>query len=106
MSDKEDRIARLSQRFKTHAGGRLKSAQKSRERQSLYLDANLIERGDRMDKDIEHQLYPKEISKSLFLETIPEYGLENIAGVQSRLSEIPDPPDNSQSTDTSYISYM
>ena len=47
MSDKEDRIARLSQRFKAHAGGRPKSDQKSRERQSLYLDANLMERVDK-----------------------------------------------------------
>jgi hypothetical protein len=95
MSDKEDRIAGLSQRFKTHAGGRPKNDQKSRERQSLYLDANLIERVDRTYKDIEHQLYPKEISKSLFLETILEYGLENIADVKSRLSEIPGTSDNS-----------
>ena len=48
MSDKEDRIARLSQRFKTHTGGRPKNDQKSRERQSLYLDANLIERVDKI----------------------------------------------------------
>ena len=87
MSDKEDRIARLSQRFKTHATGRPKNDSKNRERQSLYLDANLTERIDKMYKDINHQLYPNSISKSTFLETILEYGLENIATVKSRLSE-------------------
>jgi hypothetical protein len=95
MSDKEDRIARLSQRFKTHAGGRPKNDQKSRERQSLYLDANLIEQVDRTYKDIERQLYPKEVSKSLFLETILEYGLENIDAVKSRLSETTETSDKS-----------
>ena len=61
MSDKEDHIARLSQRFKTHTGGRPKNDQKSRERQSLYLDANLIERVDKTYKEIGHQLYPNEV---------------------------------------------
>ena len=95
MSDKEDRIARLSQRFKTHTGGRPKNDQKSRERQSLYLDANLIERVDKKYKEIGHQLYPNEVSKSLFLETILEYGLENMAAIKSRLSELTDTSQNS-----------
>jgi len=95
MSDKEDRIARLSQRFKTHTGGRQKNDQKSRERQSLYLDANLIERVDKKYKEIGHQLYPNEVSKSLFLETILEYGLENMAAITSRLSELTDTSENS-----------
>ena len=95
MSDKEDRIARLSQRFKTHAGGRPKNDQKSRERQSLYLDTNLIERVDKIYKEIGHQLYPNEISKSLFLETILEYGLENMEAIKSRLSQLTDTSENS-----------
>ncbi len=88
MSDKEDRIARLSQRFKTHATGRPKKEIKNRERQSLYLDANLTERIDKTYKDLNHQLYPHALSKSTFLETILEYGLENIAAIKSRLSEV------------------
>ena len=95
MSDKEDRIARLSQRFKTHAGGRPKTDQKSRERQSLYLDANLIERVDKTYKKIGHQLYPNEVSKSLFLETILEYGLENMEAIKSRLSDLTETAENS-----------
>jgi hypothetical protein len=95
MADKEDRIARLSQRFKTHAGGRPKHDNKSRERQSLYLDANLMERVDRTYKDIHHQLYPKDVSKSAFLEAMLEYGLENVETVKSRLSEPSDSAENS-----------
>jgi len=87
MSDKEDRIARLSQRFKTHAGGRPKRDRKSRERQSLYLDANLMEQIDKTYKDIHHQLYPIAISKSAFLETLLEYSLESLDIIKLRLSE-------------------
>ena len=87
MSDKEDRIARLSQRFKAHTGGRPKSDQKSRQRQSLYLDANLMERVDKTYRDIHHALYPKDINKSSFLGAILEYGLGNIEAIKSRLSE-------------------
>jgi hypothetical protein len=95
MSDKEDRIARLSQRFKTHTGGRPKNDQKSRERQSLYLDANLIERVDKTYKEIGHQLYPNEVSKSLFLETILEYGLEHMEAIKARFSELTDTSEKS-----------
>jgi hypothetical protein len=95
MPDKEDRIARLSQRFKTHTGGRPRHDNKSRERQSLYLDANLMEQVDKTYKDIHHQLYPREISKSAFLETMLEYGLENLEAIKSRLSENTDVSDSS-----------
>ena len=90
MSDKEDRIAKLSQRFKTHAAGRPRSNTKNRERQSLYLDGNLMDRIDKIYKDIAHAFYPKSISKSAFLETLLEFGLENLDALKSRLSEIED----------------
>ncbi len=95
MSDKEDRIARLSQRFKTHATGRPKNGSINRERQSLYLDTHLTERIDAIYKDINHQLYPKSLSKSTFLETMLEYGLENIEAIKSRLSELTETEENS-----------
>lgn len=95
MDDKEDRIAKLSQRFKTHVTGRLRNNNKNRERQSFYLDAALTERIDKTYKEIGHQLYPKPISKSVFLETLLEFGLENIQAVKSRLSEIDETGDSS-----------
>lgn len=51
MTDKDERIAKLSQRFKTHRVGRPKQTQKNRERQSFYLDTELTERMDRTYKD-------------------------------------------------------
>ena len=88
MSGQQDRIAKLSQRFKTHATGRPKSQSKNRERQSFYLDADLTERIDRTYKDIAHELYPRAISKSIFLETMLEHGLENILAIKSRLAKL------------------
>jgi hypothetical protein len=88
MTGKEDRIAKLSQRFKTHATGRPRIRQKNRERQSFYLDADLTVHIDKVYKDIDHQLYPHSISKSMFLETIIEYGLENLQSIKARLVEI------------------
>lgn len=96
MSDKEDRIAKLSQRFKTHAAGRTKNTSKNRERQSFYLDSDLTEQIDKTYKDVAHQLYPKPVSKSTFLETILEYGLESLDTIKSRLSEIDEPVENSE----------
>jgi hypothetical protein len=95
MSDKDERIAKLSQRFKTHATGRPKQTQKNRERQSFYLDTELTERMDRTYKDIAHQLYPQSIGKSAFLETLLEYGLEHLDVITSRLSEIADETESS-----------
>jgi hypothetical protein len=87
MRERDDRIAKLSQRFKTHATGRPKRTQKNRERQSLYLDADLTARIDQMYKDLAHQMYPKSLSKSVFLETLLEYGLEHFGEITSRLAE-------------------
>ena len=83
-----DRIAKLSQRFKTHATGRPRDKNKQRERQSLYLDANLMERVDKTYKEVAHALYPRPIGKSAFLETILEFGLENLDSIKSKLSDI------------------
>ena len=90
MSEKDDRIAKLSQRFKTHATGRPKQSQKNRERQSLYLDADLTARINQTYKDIAHQMYPKSLSKSAFLESLLEYGLEHLDVIKSRLVEVAD----------------
>jgi hypothetical protein len=95
MSEKTDRITKLSQRFKTHGTGRPKQTPKQRERQSLYLDAGLTERIDHTYKDIAHQLYPQSLSKSAFLETLLEYGLENLETITSRLTEIADTAETS-----------
>lgn len=76
MSD--DRIAKLSQRFQTHAGGRRPAVTRSRERQSLYLDTGVKKRLDASYKEISHDLHPASVSKSVFLETLISYALDHV----------------------------
>jgi hypothetical protein len=94
----EDRISRLSKRFETHAVGRQPTAQRSRERKSFYLDAELVDRLDRTWRDVGHELYPNTLSKSTFLETLLEYGLEHLAELKAALAE------HSQTAETTPIS--
>lgn len=74
----EDRIAKLSQRFKTHAVGRRPQNTRTRERHSLYLDSDLVVQANKAYKDLSHQLYPRTVSKSAFWEALIEYGLGNL----------------------------
>jgi hypothetical protein len=81
----EDRISQLSKRFQNHAVGRQPTAQRSRERKSFYLDAELVGRLDKTYRDVGHELYPSNLSKSTFLETLLEYGLEHLHELKSVL---------------------
>lgn len=75
----EDRIAKLSQRFSRHTVGRKPATTRTRERRSFYVDGELVARLDQMYKDVNHELYPHTVSKSVFLETVMEYGLDHLA---------------------------
>ena len=84
----DDRIAKLSQRFKTHAVGRRPQATpRTRERHSLYLDTELVLQADRTYRDISHALYPQTVSKSLFWEALLGYGLEHVDDIKRMVSE-------------------
>lgn len=83
----DDRIDKLSRRFKTHAVGRKPSATRQRERYSFYLDGELVSLLDRTFKDLNHQLYPDSITKSVFLETLIEYGLEHVAELKEIIQD-------------------
>lgn len=85
MSD--DRIARLSQRFKTHAVGRRPQNTRTRERHSLYLDTELVAQANRAYREIAHQLHPQTISKSVFWETLLTYGLDHLPELTKALAE-------------------
>jgi hypothetical protein len=85
MDDRQGRISKLTERFKTHTG-RLRQVNKERERRSLYLDVVLMERVDTELKALNHRTYPDEVSKSVFLETILEYGLENLEAIRVRIA--------------------
>jgi hypothetical protein len=80
MDDRKTRITKLSERFKPHAG-RPKRSSKQRERRSYYLDTEITERLDRDYKEFSHQVYPQTVSKSVFIETIIAYGLDNLSVV-------------------------
>jgi len=81
MDDRKTRITKLSERFKPHTG-RPKRSSKQRERRSYYLDTEITERLDRDYKDFSHQLYPHTVGKSVFMETILEYGLDNLPAIR------------------------
>jgi len=84
MEDRKSRIEKLSERFKPHTG-RPKQSLKDRERRSYYLDIVIAERLDKDFKAFNHQVYPNTVSKSVFIETILEYALDNIQAVKEVL---------------------
>jgi hypothetical protein len=86
MDDRKTRIAKLSERFKPHTG-RPKLSAKERERRSYYLDTEIAERLDKDYKEFSHQLYPQTVSKSVFIETILEYGLDNLKALREIIKE-------------------
>ncbi len=85
----EDRISKLSQRFKSHSVGRKPESTRNRERKSFYLDTDLAAQLDTTYKALNHELFPQAVSKSAFLETIIEYGLGHLPEVRDLLKQIP-----------------
>ena len=81
MDDRKSRIAKLSERFKPQTG-RQKLSPKQRERKSYYLDTEITGRLDKDYKEFSHQLYPQTVGKSVFMETILEYGLNNLPAIR------------------------
>jgi hypothetical protein len=86
MSD--DRIDQLSKRFKRHGVGRPTTSSRSRERHSFYVNSDLIAQLDKAYKDLNHDLYPKTVSKSAFLEAFIEYGLAHVSDVKGNLTAV------------------
>jgi hypothetical protein len=85
MSD--ERIERLSKRFSTHAVGRPSRSNRARGRHTFYVDTELVNRLDALYQEVNHELYPKQVNKSTFLETLIEYGMGHIADLKATLSE-------------------
>jgi len=84
---KKDRISQLSERFKTHAVGRPSTGSRSRERRSFYLDADLVTNVDETYRKLNHDLYPKQVSKSVFLEVLIQYGLDHLSEITAMLPD-------------------
>ena len=81
MDDRNTRIAKLSERFKKQPG-RQKLSRKQRERKSYYLDVEVTSRLDKDYKEFSHQSYPQNVGKSVFMETLLEYGLDNLDAIR------------------------
>jgi ribosomal protein S25 len=86
MDDRKQRIDKLSERFKERSG-RPKLSAKDRARRSFYLDNEIVERLDKDYKKFNHQAYPHTVSKSVFMETILEYGLNNLPSIKELIKE-------------------
>jgi hypothetical protein len=86
MEDRKQRINKLSERFKERSG-RPKQSAKDRARRSFYLDTKIAERLDKDYKEFNHQAYPHTVSKSVFIETILEYGLNNLPSIKKLIKE-------------------
>lgn len=82
----DDRISKLSQRFRTHAVGRKPTSNRTRERHSFYLDVELVTRLDKTYRAVNHELYPDNITKSAFLETLIEVGLDHLTEIKDALT--------------------
>ena len=95
-SSADERIAKLSQRFKSHAVGRRPENTRTRERHSLYLDTDLIAEAGRAYSQVSHELFPTTFNKSVFWEVLLRYGLDHLDELkplltaQSRASEPPE----------------
>ncbi len=85
MDDRKSRISKLSERFKQRPG-RPKQAVKERERRSYYLDIEIAKRLDQDYKAFNHQVYPRTVSKSVFIETLLEYGLNNLSAIKKLIT--------------------
>ncbi len=83
-----DRIAKLSERFHRHQSGTEAGSPRKRERRSLYLDGALLDQLDREHRALNHDLYPRSVSKAVFLETLMEYGLAHLTDLQGPLREL------------------
>jgi hypothetical protein len=86
MDDRQARISKLSERFKTHTG-RPKQGRRERERRSFYLDVAVMARLDDELKAFNHRNFPAVVSKSVFLETLLEYGLDNLDAISTRIAK-------------------
>ena len=94
MDDRKSRISKLSERFKNRPG-RQKQTQKDRERRSYYLDTQIAERLDRDYKEFNHQAYPHTVSKSIFIESVLEYGLDHLNAIREIIASKADSEDTS-----------
>jgi hypothetical protein len=86
MDDRKARIQKLSERFKPQPSRR-QSSPRERQRRSFYLDVEIAERIDKEHKALNHDVYPQSVSKSVFMEAVLEYGMNNLKEVKTLIQE-------------------
>jgi hypothetical protein len=87
-TSRQKRIEALGKRFSEDALApkqQQASANNNRKRHSVYIDADLMKRVDDIFKVVQHEVYPAEVTKSLFLEKLLENGLEHLETVKAAM---------------------
>jgi hypothetical protein len=95
MATNEDRLRKLSERFSSKPSDPAPEPKPAvtpkkevtRRRHSLYLDNALVGRCDQAYKQVAHELYPAEISKSEFLETCLKFALDHQDEIKQSLTQ-------------------
>jgi hypothetical protein len=89
--DRRDRVRQLAQRFSHEGSGDWLSAPKpvsrQRRRHSVYIDSRLMLRVDETLKRIQHEAFPTQVNKSIFLEKLLEHGLNDVDAVVGEIVE-------------------
>lgn len=90
MSDRQKRMETLGKRFTetpaVETARKSKAESNNRKRHSVYIDADLMKRIDTLFKEVQHDTYPVEVTKSLFLEKLLEKGLQDLEAVKSSIT--------------------
>lgn len=89
--DRRDRVRQLAQRFAPEGSGDWlaapKRAARQRKRHSVYIDSQLMHRVDETLKRIQHEVFPTQVNKSIFLEKLIEHGLNDVDAVVDAIVE-------------------
>lgn len=83
----ENTAAKIDPHQQLHPVSLRPESEKQRTRRSFYLDKKVIAAVDQIYREVNHQLYPAEVNKSIFLETLIGYGLNNVEEIKSILAE-------------------
>lgn len=94
MATNEERLKTLSQRFSKKVEDPAPETKPvtpkkevSRRRHSLYLDNGLVEQCDQTYKQMAHELYPAELSKSEFLEACLKFALQHQDDIKQSITQ-------------------
>ncbi len=89
--DRRDRVRQLAQRFSHDATddwlATPKAPARRRKRHSVYIDSRLMQRVDETFKRVQHEVFPTQVNKSIFLEKLLERGLTDLDAIVDAIVE-------------------